>query len=114
MSQKKSETQDATLVLDYSPAYEQAYPELSAAKLRPIKRGGPRDNDPIARLRGGGASGNPELTALWQIDQREAARRVRETMNGRTVPEAARELRIGLRTLRRWLATKAELKEKLT
>jgi hypothetical protein len=61
--------------------------------------------------RGGGASGNPRLTALWQIDQHEAARRVREAMVGRTVPEAARELRVGLRTLRRWLAEKPELQE---
>jgi hypothetical protein len=86
----------------------QAYEKSMQTAAAVLKRD---SSPPTTRLRGGGASGNPGLTALWQIDQREAGRRVREAMNGRTVPEAARELGIGLRTLRRWLATKAELRE---
>jgi hypothetical protein len=82
----------------YSQAYEHAYPEFSVTALRPIKRHG-------------GGAGNQELTALWVIDSAKATERVRAALSGRTVEKAAKELGVGLRTLRRWLATKPELKE---
>jgi hypothetical protein len=57
----------------------------------------------------GGGAGNRELTALWQLNPAEAARRVREAYTGCDRREAARKLGVGLRTLCRWLATKPEL-----
>ncbi len=58
----------------------------------------------VSKPHGGGASGNPTLTALWRVDPVKAANTVRNAMNGHSVAEAAKILGIGLRTLRRWIA----------
>jgi phage antirepressor YoqD-like protein len=55
---------------------------------------------------------NPNLTALWLTDPKAAARQVIDALEStRTLPEAAKKLNVGLRTLARWLKEKKQLQE---
>jgi transposase-like protein len=53
--------------------------------------------------KGGGTSGNPKLTLLWQTDPQQAAAKVRAALEGVRAEDAARTLGVGRRTLFRWL-----------
>lgn len=62
-------------------------------------------------MKRGGRSGNPKLSVLWILDEPQAIRIVSRALsiNGGNAVKAAKALKVGYSTLKRWISEHNEL-----